>query len=272
MTAQEIIKTTHPAEPEMILVQGGTFMMGATPEQGTDIHKKEKPVHQVTVSDFYIGKYTVTQAQWKAVMGDNPSLFQSCHLPDSLPVQGDNLPVERVSWDDVEKFICKLHILTGKPYRLPTEAEWEFAARGGNNSKGYKYSGSNTLDDVAWYGANSDSITHPVGTKSPNELGIFDMSGNVWEWCNDWYGDYNSNPKTNPRGPSRGSLRVLRGCSQFTHAKKLNVSSRGCVEPYINEYTIGFRLACDSVKNEVTGEHSERQCEQETGIPMIIQF
>ena len=218
---------------EMVAVQGGTFTMGCTSEQGSDCFDSEKPAHQVTVGDFYIGKYEVTQAQWKAVMGSNPSKFQ-----------GDNLPVEMVSWNDVQEFIQKLNAKTGKQYRLPTEAEWEFAARGGTNSRGYKYSGSNTLGNVAWYIDNSDNKTHTVGTKSANELGIFDMSGNVWEWCNDWFGAYSSNAQTNPKGPTSGSLRVNRGGSWYYSARFARVSIRDYYFPDIRYNFFGFRLAC----------------------------
>ena len=165
--------TPEPERPQhklpdiaMVYVSGGTFTMGATSEQGSDAYDWEKPAHSVTLSGYYIGKYEVTQELWKAVMGSNPSRFK-----------GDNLPVEQVSWDDVQEFLRKLNAMTGKRYRLPTEAEWEFAARGGNSSRGYKYSGSNSLGSVAWYYDNSGSRTHAVGTKSPNELGIYDMSG-----------------------------------------------------------------------------------------------
>jgi formylglycine-generating enzyme required for sulfatase activity len=170
-------------EPEMVLVEGGTFNMG---------NKDFPSPHKVTLSSFSIGKYEVTQEQWEAIMGYNYSRFKDCK----------NCPVENVSWDEAQKFILKLNDATGKKYRLPTEAEWEYAARGGNKSKGYLFSGSNTLDDVAWYEENNGKKTHPVGTKTPNELGIHDMSGNVWEWCSDWYGDYSSLPQTNPKGPS----------------------------------------------------------------------
>ncbi|MEK7263456.1 MAG: formylglycine-generating enzyme family protein, partial [Bacteroidota bacterium] len=182
---------------EMVYVEGGSFEMGSN-----DGDSNEKPVHRVTVDDFYIGKYVVTQKEWEAVMGNNPSNFQ-----------GDNLPVEQVSWDDVQEFLQKLSTKTGKNYRLPTEAEWEYAARGGHKSSGNTYSGSNRIDNVAWYDGNSNSQTHTVGTKQPNELGIYDMTGNVWEWCSDWYGSYSSNAQTNPQGSSSGSDRVLRGGS-----------------------------------------------------------
>ncbi|MBR5249759.1 MAG: SUMF1/EgtB/PvdO family nonheme iron enzyme [Bacteroidales bacterium] len=216
---------------EMVFVEGGTFKMGATSEQGSDADSDEKPVHSVTVSDFYIGKYEVTQAQWKAVMGDNPSYSK-----------GDNLPVENVSWNDIQEFIKKLNQLTGKTYRLPTEAEWEYAARGGKKSKGYKYAGSNNIEDVAWYTNNSSSHTHPVGQKQPNELGLYDMSGNVWEWCQDRYGNYNSSSQTNPTGPASGSNRVLRGGSWCNSARLCRVSDRCSYDPSSRYYTFGFRL------------------------------
>lgn len=192
--------TVNGVSYDMVSVQGGTFMMGATIEQGSDADYSEKPVHQVTLSSYYIGRTEVTQALWKAVMGSNPSHFK-----------GDNLPVEQVFWDDCQDFIARLNAMTGKTFRLPTEAEWEYAARGGSMSRGTKYSGSNNPDNVAWYNGNSGGKTHPVATKQPNELGIYDMSGNVWEWCSDRYDAYSSNSQTNPAGPSSGSFRVLRG-------------------------------------------------------------
>ena len=155
--------------------------MSGTSEQGSEAESDEKPTHNVTLSSYYICKYEVTQALWRAVMGSNPSYFK-----------GDNLPVESVSWNDCQTFINRLNSYTGRNFRLPTEAEWEFAARGGNYSRHYKYSGSNYIGDVAWYGDNSGNRTHPVGTKQANELGLYDMSGNVWEWCSDWYGSYSS--------------------------------------------------------------------------------
>ncbi|MBQ6584525.1 MAG: formylglycine-generating enzyme family protein [Alistipes sp.] len=220
---------------DMVYVEGGTFTMGATSEQGSDAYSDESPIHSVTVSDFYIGKYEVTQAQWRAVMGSNPSYFT-----------GDNLPVKQVSWDDIQEFITKLNTMTGKTFRLPTEAEWEYAARGGNQSKGYKYSGSNTLDNVAWYTNNSGGKTHPVGQKQPNELGLYDMSGNVWEWCQDWYGSYSSSSQTNPTGPNSGYGRVLRGGSWFSNAALCRVSSRSYSNPHSHYGNHGFRLACSS--------------------------
>ncbi len=215
----------------MIRVGGGTFMMGATEEQGSDADSDEKPIHQVTLSSYYIGQTEVTQALWTAVMGSNPSRFK-----------GNHNPVELVSWDDCQDFVRKLNELTGKIFRLPTEAEWEYACRGGNKSRGYKYSGSNTIGDVAWYTSNSLSETHPVATKSPNELGIYDMSGNVWEWCQDRYGSYNSNAQTNPTGTSSGSYRVNRGGSWSYNAKFCRSSYRRDYSPGYRDDNLGLRL------------------------------
>ena len=212
---------------EMIKVQGGTFMMGS--ENGRN---NEKPIHQVTLSDFYIAKYPVTQALWKAIMGNNPSHFK-----------GDKLPVEQVSWDDCQEFIKKLNEKTEEKYRLSTEAEWEFAARGGSQSKGCEYSGGNDLKEVGWFKDNSDRKTHPVGQKRANELGIYEMSGNVWEWCADWFGDYSVKVKNNPRGSEQGKFRVLRGGSWNGNNGLCRVSSRGYIDPYIRDYVIGFRVA-----------------------------
>ena len=216
---------------KMIKVEGGTFTMGATPEQGNDAGRNEKPAHQVTLSSFMIGQTEVTQELWQAVMGGNPSHFK-----------GAKLPVECVSWNDCQEFIKKLNQLTGKRFRLPTEAEWEYAARGGAKSKGYKYSGSDNLDDV-WYGDNSGGKTHAAGTKRPNELGLYDMSGNVGEWCQDRYGDYSSSAQTNPQGPTSGSYRVSRGSCWYSHARDCRVASRGMSSAGDRLYGLGFRLA-----------------------------
>ena len=219
-------------EYPMVYVSGGSFDMGATPEQGSDAGSDEKSVHRVTLSSYSIGKYEVTQDLWEAVMGSNPSRFK-----------GPRRPVEQVSWYDCQDFIRKLNDLTGASFRLPTEAEWEFAARGGNSSRGYKYSGSDGLDDVAWYGdINEKSKTHIVGTKSPNELGLYDMSGNVYEWCNDWYGNYSSSSQSNPQGPSSGTLRVYRGGSRGNNSGDCRVSYRYYRAPGHRSKNIGLRL------------------------------
>ena len=213
----------------MIRVEAGTFQMGSTTGDSD-----EQPVHSVTLSaDYYIGETEVTQELWTAVMGNNPSYFTS----DS------KLPVESVSWNDCKTFITKLNALTGTDFRLPTEAEWEFAARGGNKSKGYTYSGSNAIGDVAWYTSNSESKTHVVKTKMPNELGIYDMSGNVWEWCSDWYGNYSSAAVTDPQGPSSDSARVERGGCWNGGATYCRCASRGCFMPSYTFNYLGLRLA-----------------------------
>ena len=212
-------------------VAGGTFTMGATSEQQNP-YDDEKPTHTVTLSDYYIGETEVTQELWTAVMGSNPSYFRG----------NMQRPVEQVSWDDCQTFIQKLNALTGANFRLPTEAEWEFAARGGRNSRGYQYSGSSNLGDVAWYRDNSSDTTHPVKTKSPNELGIYDMSGNVWEWCQDWYGDYSSSSQTNPTGPSTGSDRVFRGGSWNSLARRCRSALRNGLTPSNGISFLGLRL------------------------------
>ena len=226
--------TVNGVQFTMVEVGGGTFTMGATSEQGSDAWDEEKPAHQVTLSDYYIGQTEVTQALWEAVMGSNPS--------DS---KGDNLPVERVSWDDCQVFIQKLNQLTGKQFRLPTEAEWEYAARGGRKSRGYKYAGGNNIDSVAWCDGNSGNETHPVATKQANELGIYDMSGNVLEWCSDWCGDYTSSSQSDPQGSSSGSFRVIRGGCYYNFARNCRVSYRiSNTLDYRSGY-LGLRLSCD---------------------------
>ena len=216
---------------DMVHVEAGTFTMGATPEMENPFDN-EKPAHQVTLTnDYYIGKYEVTQALWQAVMGDNPSRFN-----------GDNLPVENVSWDDCQEFISQLNRITGKTFRLPTEAEWEYAARGGKKSRGYQYSGSNDISDVAWYDGNSGNKTHAVGSKQANELGIYDMSGNVWEWCQDWHGSYSSSSQTNPTGVKSGSYRVIRGEGWFSGARICRSSFRYGRLPYASSRDQGLRL------------------------------
>lgn len=216
---------------KMVYVGGGTFTMGATKEQVSDASYDEKPAHQVTLRGYYISETVVTQALWKAVMGNNPSNWK-----------GENLPVERLSWEEVQEFIKNLNQETERTFRLPTEAEWEYAARGGKKSKGYKYSGSNSIDEVAWYDGNSSGKTHPVKEKKANELGLYDMSGNVWEWCNDCYGEYSSDVQTNPQGPDGGSLRMLRGGSWYSHAGDCRVSYRYYRKPSIQYNSVGFRL------------------------------
>ena len=232
---------------KMVAVEGGTFMMGATAEQGSDAYNNEKPAHQVTLSSYSIGQTEVTQALWQAVMGSNPSYF----TPTNGYAENLQRPVEWVSWNACQTFISKLNQMTGKNFRLPTEAEWEYAARGGKLSQGYKYAGSNDIDAVAWYWSSIPSQssgtagygTQTVATKSPNELGLYDMSGNVWEWCQDWYGSYSSDAQTNPAGPVSGSYRVHRGGGWDNYARLCRVSHRACDSSggYWSSY--GLRLA-----------------------------
>ena len=253
----------------MIFVQGGTFQMGSNSGDSD-----EKPVHTVTVNDFYIGKYEVTQKEWKEVMGSNPSNWK-----------GDNLPVEQVSWYDAVEFCNKksrkegltpCYSGSGKSitcnfnangYRLPTEAEWEYAARGGNKSKGYKYSGSNSIGDVAWYSSSSGNKTHQVGTKRQNELGIYDMTGNVWEWCWDWKGSYSSNSQTNPKGASSGSGRVVRGGSWRNGTDYCRVAYRDCNYPVssFSSRSMGFRVARSSKQDGFLGLNRSVSCSRFSG-------
>ena len=225
-----VIKET---DIEFIFVQGGSFVMGSNELN------EEKPAHNVSVHSFYLSKYEITQQVWNIVMGYNESIHTGCN----------NCPVENVSWYDIQKFINKLSKLTGKRYRLPTEAEWEFAASGGIYSKHYKYAGSNDPDSVAWYYGNSRSMTHVIGQKKPNELGFYDMSGNVEEWCNDWwdYNYYSYSPVNNPQGPSSGTKKVVRGGAYDFVVDAITVKGRSVygVLPDLIGYSYGFRLERD---------------------------
>lgn len=217
---------------DMVYIEGGKFMMGATADQESEFREFERPVHEVQLDGFHIGRTPVTQQQWEAVMGYNPSCFK-----------GEKLPVEQVSWVDCHKFISKLNALTGKKFRLLTEAEWEYVARGGTKGHDGKFAGGDALDDIAWYKDNSDSKTHPVATKSPNELGIYDMSGNVWEWCQDWKGPFQPSPVINPKGPTSGSYRIFRGGSWCSTPLDCRVSRRNSYAPTFTSNYLGFRLA-----------------------------
>jgi formylglycine-generating enzyme required for sulfatase activity len=222
-------------EIEMVNVRGGCFQMGDAFSGG---NPDERPVHEVCLNDFYIGKYAVTQAEWQAVMGNNPSKFT-----------GDRRPVESVSWNDAQAFIAKLNRMTGRRYRLPTEAEWEYAARsGGKNEKWAGTSDPSQLSNYAWYSENSGQKTHAVGTKKPNGLGLFDMSGNVSEWVQDLYGEvwYEESPKDNPQGPRTGNARVLRGGSWAAGAWNLRDALRLWYDPAFWDDFLGFRLAASS--------------------------
>jgi formylglycine-generating enzyme required for sulfatase activity len=225
-------------EADMVRVAGGSFTMGCKSGRDTDCDDDEKPAHTVRVSDFSIGKYEVTQAQWRAVMGSDPSNNKGC----------DECPVEEVSWNDIQEFLTKLNAQTGKRYRLPTEAEWEYAARGGNQSRGYLYSGSNNIDEVGWYRGNSSSNNPPVGGKKPNELGLYDMSGNVWECCeDDLHDNYNGAPTDGSAwvDSPRGGSRVLRGGSCIYPSNFCRAASRGMISASGRNGSNGFRLARD---------------------------
>ncbi len=225
-------------ESNMVYVSPGKFKMGCTDEQLGSCENDESPVHEVTLSGYFMGKYEVTQEEWRAVMGSDP---------EQLSFKGCNrCPVESVSWNEVQVFLRKLNAMTGKDYRLPTEAEWEYAARGGSKSYGSQYSGSINIGEVAWYNGNSGSKTHPVGQKLANELGLYDMSGNVWEWCWDWKDAYSGSSQLNPQGPYTGSYRVRRGGSWLNYADGCRVSQRGNEDPSRRYNHFGFRLARSS--------------------------
>lgn len=219
---------------EMVYVNGGCYQMGDTFGGGDG---SDTPVHEVCVDSFYIGKYEVTQGQWLAVMGRNPSCSKECGL---------NCPVENVRWNDAQEFIEGLSEITGRKYRLPTEAEWEYAARSGGKDE--KYSGGNAAMTVAWYSSNSGGTTHPVGQKRANGLGIYDMSGNVMEWVQDWFGFYSSDAQSNPTGRNDGSSRVIRGGSVDHNAGYVRAAYRGGNEPGTRSCDNGFRLALPAVR------------------------
>ena len=224
----------------LIAVEGGTFTMGATSEQGNSVYDNEKPVHQVTLSSYYIGETEVTQELWEAVMGNNPSHFKDARKP-----------IEEVSWNDCQVFLHKLNDLTGERFHLPTEAQWEFAARGGNKSKYFKFSGSNTIEDIAWYWGSVPSQfegaagygTQPSATKCCNELGIYDMTGNISEWCYDWKSDYSTRSQTNPAGPNSGNSRIIRGGSWMDTWGFCRVSYRSWSNSDYKSWQVGLRLA-----------------------------
>jgi formylglycine-generating enzyme required for sulfatase activity len=230
---------------DMLLVEGGNFDMGGADDEAI---YREKPVHPVNLGSFYLGKYPVTQQVWQAVMGNNPSHFN-----------GSQRPVERVSWRDTQEFIKKLNHMTKKHYRLPSEAEWEYAARGGihRQQDGYIYAGSDKLKEVGWYGGNSDGETKAVGLKYPNELGLYDMSGNVWEWCDDWFDEkyYQVCDKKwvvqDPQGPKQGVNRVIRGGGCLRAPRFCRVAYRLHYGPAYRYYDLGFRLA---LSRQLTGK------------------
>jgi formylglycine-generating enzyme required for sulfatase activity len=249
-----------PCEPETVLVEGGSFMMGSND------YDDEKPIHKVTLSSFRMGKYEITVKQFRCFIessgyqtdaekyGDSyvyenndwhskKGVTWKCDVAGTVrPSSEENHPVIHVSWNDATAYCEWLSKKTGKTTRLPTEAEWEYAAKGGRLSQNYKYSGSNELNDVAWYRDNADKKTHVVGGKKQNELGLYDMSGNVWEWCQDWYDSYSSNAIENPKGAATGFFRVNRGGSWGNYSGDCRPSARSRDTPTYRFFTIGFRL------------------------------
>ena len=250
-TGKNLSFTVNGVSFEMLFVEGITFIMGCTSEQGNDCYHNEKPTHSVTLTDYYMGKYQVTQKLWQAVMGTGIRGQRDLgHTSWPLYGEGDDYPMYYINYNECEEFCAKLNKLLsdklpeGYKFRLPTEAQWEYAARGGKKSKGYKYSGSDYIGEVAWYNSNSGGRTHEVGMKDKNELGIYDMSGNVWEWCQDWYDAsyYSNSSSTNPKGPSSGSDRVLRGGSWRGIAQGCSVSFRSNAGPNRRFHNSGVRL------------------------------
>lgn len=240
--------TVNGVSFKMMPVQAGTFTMGVSSDYTGVEYDHEKPAHQVTLTkDYYMGETEVTQALWKAVTGYSPTQVEGKQW-ESTYGAGGGYPAYYISYEDVQSFISKLNGLTGETFRMPTEAEWEYAAHGGSKSKDYLYSGSNTLNDVAWCWDNSGSKTHPVKTKSPNELGLYDMSGNVIEWCSDWYSNfyYKYSASLDPKGPTSGDSRVCRGGSWEDDAMYCRVACRIISVPTVRINSLGFRLALSS--------------------------
>ncbi len=250
---QDYMETAFGLNLEMVYVKGGTFEMGATAEQGEDGCDDEKPVRTIKLEGYHIGKYGVTQAQWRAVMGTTLEEQRDKANPEgSLYGEGDDYPMYYVSWEEAQAFCKKLSEKTGKKYVLPTEAQWEYAARGGSKSQHYKYAGSDDIEEVAWYEENSYALgkehpdygTHAVGTKKANELGIYDMSGNLYEFCSDWYASsYDENDTDNPQGPADGAFRVARGGSWADDAENCRVSFRNLDDSDDRGPDLGFRVA-----------------------------
>lgn len=240
---QNFTETAGGINMRMVYVEGGTFIMGCTADQGNECDSDESPNRMTTVGSFHIGMLEVTQNQWEKIMGT--SVYQQRDKANTeWPTRGigNDYPMYYVSWEEAKEFCARLSRLTGKNYTLPTEAEWEYAARGGNKAEGTKYSGGWSIDDVAWYIGNSNQSTHTCGTKRPNALGIYDMSGNVYEWCEDWYGPYLNYDGNNPKGAATGSYRVLRGGSWYGNAGGCRVAYRGSSAPGNRYYTRGFRV------------------------------
>jgi len=238
------VQVADGVEMEMVWVEGGSFTMGsnATPKGVKLTYALARPEHRVTVDGYFIGRYEVTQGLWQAVMGENPSKFKG----------SANLPVESVSWTEAQEFAMRLSQMTGRRFRLPSEAEWEYAARGGSKSQRNPYAGCNRnqLDNHGWYCVNSDGATHAVGQLQPNELGLYDMSGNVAEWCQDWVEAYTSEEQTNPRGPRQGENRVLRGGHYNSTSAACTVYDRGWYLPSGKYELYGLRIVMEANVSE----------------------
>lgn len=238
----DFIENATELNMKMVWVEGGEFLMGGTSEQGSDVYDNEKNIRRVKLSPYYIGECEITQEQWIKVMGTSIQQQAVKAEDSSYRGIGPDYPMYYVSWEEAQAFCQELSRMTGRTYRLPTEAQWEYAARGGKNADGTKYSGSWSIDAVAWYADNSGSNTHPVKSKRANGLGLYDMSGNVWEWCSDWYGNYNVNDTNNPTGPSSGMFRLLRGGSLINNARSCRVSYRYYESPGRRSNRFGFRV------------------------------
>ncbi|MDO5496463.1 MAG: formylglycine-generating enzyme family protein [Alistipes sp.] len=240
---KDFVESERGLNMRMVYVEGGTFTMGAS-EYDSEAYGREKPAHQVTLSPFYIAECEVTQYQWRKIMGSTVYDQKELSGDSAKYGVGDDYPMCYVSYEDAKAFCRELSLLTGRTYVLPTEAQWEFAAYGGVNSAGYKYSGGHSINDVAWYGDNSGSTTHPVGQKLSNELGLYDMCGNIYEWCSDWQGSYSDESLFNPVGPNGGEWKVLRGGCWASVAGNCRITSRGNSSPSSRNNIIGFRVVC----------------------------
>lgn len=227
----------------MTYIKGGSFTMGATSEHRTEAFDDELPTHQVTLKSFYMAQTEVTQSLWKAVMGESctptADTMRRWNEKNGL---GDYYPAYYVSWDDCKSFIARLNSVTGERFSMPTEAQWEYAARGGKFRKSFRYSGGDTIDEVAWYYNNSGNALHPVASKYPNSLGLYDMTGSVWEWCSDWYAPYQGSSQTNPAGPSSGEERVNRGGGWKDFQRSCHISTRSANSPDESYPDLGLRL------------------------------
>ena len=236
----DIRKTVMEIVKSMVLVKGGTYAMGSN---SSFSFPDEKPIHWVSLSDFFLAKVTITQKQWASIMGENPLWNQEYG-------KGDNYPANFISYEEAMQFVDKLNKYSGLEFRMPTEAEWEYAACGGIYSQGYLYSGSNNVNEVAWCKSNSNGKMHLIATLSPNELGLNNMSGNVWEWCSDWYGNYTGDSANNPTGPSSGVKRVVRGGSFTYDANYCRCKVRNSLPETNRSLAVGLRLATSANESE----------------------